>query len=107
MAGCSGRERVIAWRGGGVPRGCGSLLAGGHGDGGIDRLFALLLWRLGICGTGYCCCGLLLAAGPSEGEQAADRLSGLQPRMGHLQHMPSHLYIRCAHATPAAPAKPL
>ncbi|GAB4824072.1 hypothetical protein N2152v2_011118 [Parachlorella kessleri] len=31
---------------------------------------------------------------PSEGEQSADRLSGLQPRMGHLQHMPSHVYIR-------------
>jgi len=31
---------------------------------------------------------------PSWGEMCADRLYNLHPRMGHLQHMPSHVYIR-------------
>jgi tetratricopeptide (TPR) repeat protein len=30
----------------------------------------------------------------SWGEMCADRLYNLHPRMGHLQHMPSHVYIR-------------
>lgn len=31
---------------------------------------------------------------PERGEGAADRLRGLVPQAGHLQHMPSHIYIQ-------------
>ncbi len=34
------------------------------------------------------------AARPELGETAADRLLGLAPGAGHLQHMPSHIYVR-------------
>mgnify|MGYP002622739649 CR=1 FL=1 len=34
------------------------------------------------------------SATPERAESAADRLRGLVPGAGHLQHMPSHIYIR-------------
>lgn len=36
----------------------------------------------------------LARPGPTAGERSADALRGRFPRMAHLLHMPSHLYIR-------------
>jgi tetratricopeptide (TPR) repeat protein len=60
----------------------------------IDALEAVIAKDPKHIGANHLHIHILEAAHPERAEKSADRLVGLAPSAGHLEHMPSHIYAR-------------